>query len=40
MRRLGSKSWTESETSELVKNSDERFDLELSTAIDHEMAKQ
>ena len=40
MRRLGSKSWTDSETSELVKNSDERFDTELSTAIDHEMAKQ
>jgi len=39
MRRLGSKSWTDSETSELVKNSDERFDTELSTAIDHEMAK-
>jgi len=39
MRRLGSKSWADSETSELVKDSDERFDTELSTAIDHEMAK-
>jgi hypothetical protein len=39
MRRLGSLKWMNSETSELVKDSDERFDLELSTAIDHEMAK-
>ena len=40
MRRLGTKRWADSETSELVKDSDERFDLELSTAIQHELAKQ
>jgi len=39
MRRLGTKSWAGSETAELVKDSDERFDLELSTAIQHELAK-
>lgn len=39
IRRLGSESWTNSETSELVKDSDERFDRELSTAIDHELIK-
>ena len=40
MRRLGTKRWAGSETAELVKDSDERFDLELSTAIQHELAKQ
>ena len=40
IRRLGTKSWAGSETAELVKDSDERFDLELSTAIQHELAKQ
>ena len=39
IRRLGSESWTNSETAELVKDSDERFDRELSTAIDHELIK-
>ena len=39
MRRLGSLKWINSETFELVKDADPRFDVELSTAIDHEMSK-
>ena len=39
VRRLGSKTWAGSETSELVKNADERFDGELGHVIDHETAK-
>lgn len=38
IRRLGSLAWTNSETSELVKQADSRFDTELSTVIDHEQA--
>jgi len=40
IRRLGSESWAESEVHQLVKDSDERFDTELSTAIQHEMDNQ
>ncbi len=40
IRRLGSESWVDSEAHQLVKDSDERFDLELSTAIQHEMDNQ
>ena len=39
VRRLGSPNWADSETSELVKNADEKFDVELSHAIDHETLK-
>jgi len=39
IRRLGSPPWADSETSELVKNSDPKFDVELSHAIDHETSK-
>jgi len=38
MRRLGSLAWTNSDTSELVKDADSRFDTELSTVIQHEQA--
>ena len=38
IRRLGSLLWTNSETSELVKQADSRFDAELSTVIQHEEA--
>ena len=39
VRRLGSPNWADSETSELVKNADPKFDVELSHAIDHETSK-
>ena len=39
VRRLGSKTWAGSETSELVKNADERFDGELGHVISHETSK-
>ena len=39
IRRLGSPPWADSETSELVKNADPKFDVELSHAIDHETSK-
>ena len=39
VRRLGSKTWAGSETSELAKNDDERFDGELGHVIDHETSK-
>ena len=39
VRRLGSKSWADSDTAELVKNSDPRFDVELGHVIDHETSK-
>jgi len=39
IRRLGSKSWTESDNADLINKSDERFDRELSVAIDHELIK-
>ena len=39
VRRLGSLKWTNSETSELVKNADPKFDVELGHVIDHETSK-
>ena len=39
VRRLGSKSWTSSGTSDLVENDDERFDGELGHVINHETSK-
>jgi hypothetical protein len=39
VRRLGSLKWTNSETSELVKDADPKFDVELGTVIDHETSK-
>ena len=39
MRRLGSLYWINSETSELVKDADPKFDVELGTVIDHENSK-
>lgn len=39
VRRLGSLKWTNSETSELVKDACPKFDVELGHVIDHEMAK-
>ena len=39
IRRLGSPPWADSETSELVKNANPKFDVELSHAIDHETSK-
>ena len=38
IRRLGSLAWSNSETSELVKQADSRFDTELSTVIKKEQA--
>tara|TARA_Y100000356_G_C11013474_1_gene159523 strand:- start:25 stop:447 length:423 start_codon:yes stop_codon:yes gene_type:complete len=39
VRRLGSLYWINSETSELVKNADEKFDIELGHTISHETLK-
>ena len=39
IRRLGREAWENSETSELVKQADSRFDTELKTVIDHEQSK-
>jgi hypothetical protein len=39
IRRIGSLHWINSETSELVKEADAKFDVELSHTIDHETSK-
>jgi hypothetical protein len=39
VRRIGSLKWINSETSELVKNADEKFDVELGHTIVHETEK-